>query len=210
MDFLQEKEDFQIIYEITESFEDALLFLLTLKSIKHTSLIQDTEVSPDNINRLECIAAKYNKFLLYDDENDLLLSSDKLDSSVFSNHIRLGKLLGYPIQYNLRSLRNYRKRYRVSNYIFMIRRPPSYFTSFLYDYQLLNYMVKECDEYKVKDKTDEWIKEINEFLDKIYPGTYIELEIEEDIGYPDDLTEEENEYLEQFNNTCDECECMMS
>lgn len=205
------KEDIQTIYEITKSFEDTLLFILTLKDVKHTSVIQNIIITKKNLKRLEKIASRYHKYVFYDydmekyvfaPENEigeLYLSSKKITSSLFSDDIKFGKLLGYPIQYDLRRLINYRKKNNVSNFVYHIRSPPEEFTNRPYELQLLNYMVKECDENKVLDKTKEWIQKMNDVIQTIYPKTYIELEIEKNIGYPDDLTEEQKIYFDQFD-----------
>ncbi len=206
------KEDIQTIYEITESFEGALLFILTLKGVKHTSVIQNIIVTKKNLKRLKEIASRYNKYVFYDNDKDkyifsqddetgeLYLSSKKITSSLFGDDIKFGKLLGYPIQYDLRRLVNYRKKKRVSNFVFHIRSPPEEFTNRPCELQLTSYMVKECDEEKVLDKTNEWIGKINKLIRTIYPETYIELEIEKDIGYPDDFTEEQKKYFDQFDS----------
>ena len=188
----QLKEDIQTIYEITESIEDTFLFLFVLKDVKHTSVIQDTIIKEEDLKKIEEIASRYGKYIFYDydmekyvfppeDETaELFLSSEKFTTSPFGDDIKLGKLLDYPIQYDLRRLVNYRKKNKVSNFVYHICSPPEEFENRPYDLQLLNYMVKECDEYKVIDKTNEWIQKMNDMIQTIYPETYIELEIEKE------------------------------
>ncbi len=174
-------DEFNIIFNITESFNKTLLILLTLKNGKSGCIIYIDNFNNENKHILEKIVHKYNKHILFmknENEGEILISSQKVNHSIFENSITVGNILGYPISYDLNELRNYKKENKVYNFVFLINNIPKNMKK---NNMLFNFLVKDKDIDLIMNKTKDMINKINHIIQNIYPNTYITYELKEFI-----------------------------
>lgn len=163
-------DEFNIIFNITESFNETLLILLTLKNGKNGCIIHIDNFNNENKHILEKIVHKYNKHILFmknELEGTILISSQKVNHSIFENSIAMGNILGYPISYDLNELRSYKKENKVYNFVFLINNISKNVGK---NNKLFNFLVKDKDVDLIIDKTKDMVNKMNHIIQNIYPN----------------------------------------
>ncbi len=223
------KNDIEIMSDILQSFEEGILFSLTLKGIKHTSLSQDIIITNEQRDILKNIALKYNKnitFVYIDiDENsskpysiiddvenievDIYLSSSIIDESFFNlphleHEFKLGSILGFPVSYNYMTyiIKKYIEKCLLRNvFRFKIVNPPLHMSENLtLDSDVIVFCVYKSDFDYSLEKSNIWLHEINNLVKSVYPETSIKLHIEDEEKEEDDEITIKPEILNYINS----------